>query len=473
MTIVLHNSYLTLPELFRVPHEAAHVPLPDLIVWNEPLAATLGVSSWQDDAAERFSGNRRARYSTPVALGYAGHQFGHFVPQLGDGRALLLGERIDEKGQRFDLQLKGSGRTAFSRGGDGKSPLGPVLREYLVSEAMHALGVPTTRSLAAVTTGETVLRETAQPGAVLTRVARSHLRVGTFELAAARGDHEALRALIDYACARHLGAESPSAMALFDYVVQAQAMLVAHWMAIGFVHGVMNTDNTAISGETIDYGPCAFLDEFVQDKVFSSIDQYGRYAYGQQPAIAAWNLSRLAGCLLLVHDDRATFEAVLGTFSARFRAAYEKHMAAKFGWSGFGDGDEELLSEWLGLLETHSLDYTRSWHTLAGLWHEDGRGDEDGSAAGKALREFAVRWRVRTRPEGEDALEKMRRANPIIIPRNHRIAHAIDAAEQGNLAPFHAFHTALRRPFDPGLLGSPFAEAPGPGEHVTRTFCGT
>lgn len=473
MAIVLHNSYLSLPESMRVPHEAAHVPAPSLIAWNEPLARQLGLTAWRDSAAERFSGNLRAKHSIPVALAYAGHQFGHFVPSLGDGRALLLGERIDPDGRRFDLQLKGSGRTAFSRGGDGKSPLGPVLREYLISEAMAALGVPTTRSLAAVATGEPVVRETSQPGAILTRVASSHLRVGTFEFAAARGDRGALEALVDFALRRHVPEPTSDvpALALFDYVVDAQARLTAQWMALGFVHGVMNTDNTTISGETIDYGPCAFLDEYAQGKVFSSIDVHGRYAYGQQASIAAWNLSRLAGCLLLIHDDRSVFEERIEGYFGTWEAAYMARMRARFGLLDDHEDDTALLKDWLDLLESNGLDYHVSWHDLA---------DRLGQVtvdAGDPISGFADRWSQRLlgadRAALADLRTRMASANPAVIPRNHQVALAIEHAEQGDFTTFFALDEALRRPFDPALVESSFAEPPEPSLRVTRTFCGT
>ena len=475
MAIGLQNSYLSLPPFLRVPHEAAHVPAPRLIAWNASIAESLGLEGWQHDAAERFSGNHRARFSTPVALAYAGHQFGHFVPQLGDGRALLLGERIDAQGRRFDIQLKGSGRTAFSRGGDGKSPLGPVLREYLVSEGMHHLGVPTTRALAAVTTGETVVRESAQPGAVLARIARSHLRVGSFEYVAARGDLDTLRALIDYAVARHVdddgqsGGEEP-ALRLFNHVVVAQAQLVAAWMALGFVHGVMNTDNTTISGETIDYGPCAFLDEFSRAKVFSSIDQHGRYAFDRQATIAAWNLSRLAGCLLLVHDERDAYERGIETFFDVWSARYRELMARRFGQTSFTSGQDDLVEDWLTLLEQHGLDYTLSWHRLSDHLAQEQVNSDDPISA------YADRWfgRLVGHADNVPAVRaRMAAANPVIIPRNHQIARAIEAAENGDFDPFHELRDVLTRPFDPLLATSAFAEAPLSSQRVTRTFCGT
>lgn len=468
MATPLHNSYLSLPDVLRVAQAPAAAPAPELIIWNHALAQELGLVSWQDDAAARCSGARLPRFATPVALAYAGHQFGQFVPQLGDGRALLLGERIDVHGVRRDLQLKGSGRTVFSRGGDGKSPLGPVLREYLVSEAMHVLGVPTTRSLAAVTTGVPVLRESLSPGAVLTRVARSHVRVGTFEFLAARGDAAGVAQLATFVAQRHaINVGDCAALAVFEHAVRVQAELVANWMALGFIHGVMNTDNTALSGETIDYGPCAFMDEFKRDKVFSSIDRFGRYAFDQQPVVGAWNLSRLASCLLMIHDDVAAFEAQLDNFLPTWQARYRAKLGAKLGLVDVSDDDAPLIEQWLELLEKRALDYTRSWHDLAATLH---------APAACPFGDVGERWRQRALGDGRSVAvvrSAMAAANPVVIPRNHLIENAISDAEGGDFTTFHALHDALARPFDAALAQTDWARAPQVQERVSQTFCGT
>ncbi|MEM6640212.1 MAG: YdiU family protein, partial [Pseudomonadota bacterium] len=449
-----------------------------LIAWNDSLAEDLGLADWRESALPVLSGNEVPRWSTPVALGYAGHQFGHFVPALGDGRAVLLGERIDASGRRMDLQLKGSGRTPFSRGGDGRAPLGPVLREYLVSEAMFALGVPTTRSLAAVTTGDRVVRETVESGAVLTRVADSHLRIGTFEFLAARGDRDGLAQLTHYALRRHAAddanREPHVALALFDHVADKQASLIARWMALGFVHGVMNTDNMAISGQTIDYGPCAFLDEFQRDKVFSSIDAHGRYAFSQQPVIGAWNLSRLAGCLMLLHDDRGAFEARLDAFLQTVQRASLAAMVERFGLSPEETDGNELVSDWYDALEADALDYTRSWHDLADAVAADPDRTTGRPADSAAMGDFLQKWGDQLR--GGDSIaaaQRIRAKAPVIIPRNHQIARAISDAQNGDFAHFHALREALQSPFDPLHYGTDLAEPPAPAQRVTRTFCGT
>jgi uncharacterized protein YdiU (UPF0061 family) len=467
------NSYLDLPDVLRVLQTPAPVPTPRLVAWNHDLAKELGLEDFSGDpkhAAQVFSGNLVPVDTQPVALAYAGHQFGHFVPQLGDGRAVLLGEVTDRNGVRFDVQLKGSGRTPFSRGGDGKSVLGPVIREYLVSEAMHRLGVPTTRALAAVTTGETIMRDSLQPGAVLTRVARGHVRVGTFEYLAARGDVDALGRLTDYVIERHfpdaVGAPSP-ALALFEKVTAAQASLVAHWMSLGFIHGVMNTDNTAISGETIDYGPCAFMDEFRHDKVFSSIDSYGRYAYQHQPLIATWNLSRLASCLLLLDDDRSAFETMLNRFESIYESHYHARMADKLGIDDFGPDDVVLLGQWLAFLEGQELDYSRSFRLLAGRVEDRGAPQFD---------EFEARWQERVTRSGRtaDAISSaMDAVNPWVIPRNHQIERAIVGAASGDFHVFHALRDALSHPFETQPGFEEFAEPPQVEQRITQTFCGT
>ena len=467
------NTYAGLPDRFYARVMPAVVPNPAMLAWNSQLAGDLGLGRLGDDSerlACLFSGNEVLPGAEPIALAYAGHQFGNFVPQLGDGRALLLGEVLDvDTGRRWDIQLKGSGQTPYSRRGDGKAAIGPVIREYLVSEAMHRLGVPTTRSLAAVTTGEEVLRDTRLPGAVLTRVASSHIRVGTFEYFAARRDRDALQRLTDYAIQRHypeVAEAAVPALAFFNRVVAAQARLVAHWMSIGFIHGVMNTDNTAISGETIDYGPCAFMDEFHYLKVFSSIDQFGRYAYGRQAAIAHWNLSRLADCLLL-DEHRAEFEQALDDFQDLFETQFLQRMAGKLGLQSVKEGDDALVTAWLQLLQDRELDFTQSFRVLA-----QRAGTDDTSMFG----EIEQRWRARLEQQPSDAngvKSQMNAVNPLYIPRNHQVERAIDAAVAGDMSVFEELQRVLQQPFDeqPGLEA--YAEPPHPAERVTQTFCGT
>ena len=464
-----------------VPWKAEEAPDPRLLVLNEPLAAELGL----DPASLRTSeglllltGNQVPPGATPVAQAYAGHQFGWYAPRLGDGRALLLGEIADVDGRLLDVHLKGSGHTPFARNGDGRAVVGPMLREFLVSEAMHALGIPTTRSLAVVATGRSVQRETLQPGAVLTRVASSHLRVGSFQYARATGNLDLLRRLADHAITRHCPtaakAERPY-LALFEAVVAAQAALVAQWMLVGFVHGVMNTDNMTISGETIDYGPCAFLEAFDPAAVYSSIDEGGRYAYGNQPVVAEWNLARLAEALLpLLHDgeEQAVELAVesLGAFRRQYSAAWSAGMAAKLGLSGGPDDDETsaLVDQLLTLLQEGQVDYTSLFRSLgpAARGHaESARGLFPDPAEFDA---WAVRWRAM----GPDAAA-MGRVNPVYIPRNHLVEEALAAATAGDLDPLHRLLAAVTAPYDerPGL--ERYAAAAPDGFGPYRTFCGT
>ncbi|MCW8906840.1 MAG: YdiU family protein [Sedimenticola sp.] len=471
----LTNSYAQLPEHFYANVQTAPVPEPRLLAWNEALASQLGLGGLGEDRerlAAIFSGNQPLPGGRSIALAYAGHQFGNFVPQLGDGRAALLAEAISPvDGRRYDIQLKGSGLTPFSRNGDGKSPLGPAIREYLVSEAMHRLGIPTTRSLAAVATGEPVFRENVEPGGVLTRVASSHIRVGTFEYFATRRDVEALQTLLDYTIQRHYpkaaSAEQP-ACAFFSEVVAAQARLVAHWMAIGFIHGVMNTDNCAISGETIDYGPCAFLDTFHIDKVFSSIDHQGRYAYGQQAHMAQWNLARLAECLMLIEGERETYEARLNAFQATFENHYFGLMGRKLGLEQPDpEQDKGLITGWLQHLQNEQLDYTLSFRQLAQRLSAN-----DPARFG----DFESQWlrRVDTQPGGrKQAASQMAVHNPLFIPRNHQVERAIRAAYNDDLSVFNQLQQVLSDPYreHPGLAR--YAEPPGEHEQVLETFCGT
>jgi uncharacterized protein YdiU (UPF0061 family) len=470
-SIPFDNSYARLPESFFASVAPDPIARPELLAWNRPLAESLGLEDLPDDADELariFAGTDPIQGSQPLAQAYAGHQFGGFTPQLGDGRAVLLGEIVDAAGERFDLQLKGSGRTPFSRGGDGKSWLGPVLREYILSEAMHRLGVPTTRALAAVATGETVYREEPLPGAVFARVAASHLRVGTFQFFAARQDAESVRTLADYAIGRHYpeaGAADERYLAFFRAVMARQAALIAHWMSLGFIHGVMNTDNTTISGETIDYGPAAYLDEFNFSKVFSSIDQQGRYAYGNQPAIAQWNLARLAETLLLLEVPVEALEAALAEYPELYQAQYLALMRPKFGLTDEQPDDAGLINDWLNHLEAGELDYTLSFRALA---------DRAGAADPPQFGEVEVRWRNRL---GAQPVEKtaalMNSVNPLYIARNHRVEQAIEQAVAGKLSIFEDLNRVLANPYQSQPGYEAYAEPPAPEERVTRTFCGT
>ncbi|WP_367159184.1 protein adenylyltransferase SelO [Kozakia baliensis] len=479
--MILTNSYTRLPERFFARSALTPVAAPHLIALNRPLAEELGLDAdWLagPEGLAMLSGSEMPEGTEPVALAYAGHQFGQFVPQLGDGRALLLGDVIDRHGVRRDVQLKGSGPTPFSRRGDGRAALGPVLREYLVSEAMAALGVPTTRALAAVTTGETVLRMTALPGAVLARVAASHLRVGTFQFFAVRDDLDGLRALRDYAIERHYPEAREAAnptLAFYDAVVNAQARLIARWMSLGFIHGVMNTDNTSISGETIDYGPCAFLDEYDPGKVFSAIDQGGRYAYANQPRIGMWNLARLAETLLpLIDEDAERAVAAAQESLSRFLNYYENahlaEMCAKLGLKTAEDGDKELIEGLFDLMAKSAADFTLTFRALS----ENPDSARALFSAPEDFEAWKARWKARLAREGtEDEARRaaMRAVNPAIIPRNHRIEEVIDAAVQReDFAPFEAMLAAVTTPYEER---PDYARPPSPQERVWETFCGT
>lgn len=485
-----------------VAWQPAHAPAPRVLFFNRPLAAELGpeiANLGDEQVAEFLSGNALPADAEPVAQAYAGHQFGFFAPQLGDGRALLLGELVDREGRRRDLAFKGSGRTPFSRGGDGKAAVGPMLREALVSEAMHALGIPTTRALAVVATGASVQREHPLPGAVLTRVAASHLRVGTFQFFAARGEHAMLQRLADYAIARHdpqLAGTPDRYLGLLGAVAARQARLVAQWMNVGFIHGVMNTDNMALSGETIDYGPCAFLEAWDPETVFSSIDQGGRYAYGRQPAIARWNLARLAEALLPLiagTGDEDALRAAAGPASevlARFPAQYEaallegQRLKLGLGAATAGDetGDTALVGQWLDLLRAAQADFTLAWRRLADAADGDEAPLRELLAAASGLDAWLDGWRERcradTRHGGPDARERarrMRRASPWLTPRNQRVEEVLRAAsEEGDLAPFAAMLAALRDPWTERPAASRYAEpAPAAFSRGYQTFCGT
>jgi uncharacterized protein YdiU (UPF0061 family) len=484
------NTYSALPANFFARVAPTPVTSPRLIKLNRPLAVHLGLDPdvlSTPEGAEILAGKRLPDGADPIAMAYAGHQFGHFVPQLGDGRAILLGEVIDADGVRRDIQLKGSGPTPFSRRGDGRAALGPVLREYIVSESMAALGIPTTRSLAAVVTGEIVMRETALPGAVLTRVASSHIRVGTFQFFASRGDTDGVRRLADHVIARHYpdaaNAERPYA-ALLAGVIGRQADLVARWLLVGFIHGVMNTDNSSISGETIDYGPCAFMDHYDPAAVFSSIDEQGRYAYANQPRIALWNLTRLAECLLpLFSDDKdraiAEAEGLLGAFAEKFTAAYQAGLRRKIGLFTTRDGDEALVQDLLDAMAQNQADFTLTFRRLADAALDS---ENDGAvsqlfADPAAFNEWATRWRQRTADEPQSTEERrtaMRAVNPAFIPRNHRIEAIIEAAvNRDDYAPFEQLLTVLAKPFDDQPDFAAYAEPPQPEQRVLQTFCGT
>jgi serine/tyrosine/threonine adenylyltransferase len=484
------SSYSSLPERFFARVQPTRVAAPHLIKLNPALAADLNIDLSGLDApalANLFSGNDLPPGTVPIAMAYAGHQFGHFVPQLGDGRAILIGEMRDRTGVLRDIQLKGCGRTPYSRSGDGRAALGPVLREYLVSEAMHALGIPATRTLAAVTTGESVQRETALPGAILTRIAASHVRVGTFEYFAARGDAAGTKILADYVIDRHyplcVHDKSPY-LALLKQVVSRQAALIAGWMNVGFIHGVMNTDNMAVSGETIDFGPCAFMDTFDPATVFSSIDERGRYAYANQPNAALWNLARFAETLLpLVDVDTpraigAATEAI-GTFGTLFNDSWLGGMRRKLGLSTSEHGDRQLAEDLLKAMHRNQADFTLSFRALCSA-ARDRQGD--GPLRAQFLNaldydEWALRWRARMSREAttlESRTESMQEANPAYIPRNHRVEQVIVAAvERSDFAPFEEFLEVLAAPYVERAALARYANPPQPQERVLQTFCGT
>jgi serine/tyrosine/threonine adenylyltransferase len=484
------NTYARLPEGFHVRLDPTPVEAPKLIALNRPLGAELGLNLDglnDDDIAKIFAGNRLPDGAEPLAMAYAGHQFGGFVPQLGDGRAILLGEVVDQTGIRRDIQLKGAGRTPFSRGGDGRAALGPVLREYLISEAMHALGIPTTRALAAVTTGERVYREGVLPGAVLTRIAQSHVRVGTFQYFAARGDTAATKRLADYVIKRHYpelqGTDRPY-HALLEAVLGRQAALVTKWLMVGFIHGVMNTDNTSIVGETIDFGPCAFMDSFDPMTKFSSIDEYGRYAFANQPAIAQWNLARLAEALLpLLADDTeqaiADANAIIQTFEPAFSAYWLDGMRQKLGLATREDADRTLIAELLDAMHRGQADFTLTFRHLADALEDEAQTSKvaDLFATPDAFTQWARTWRERLSRETtppHDRARAMRRISPAIIPRNHQVENALAAAiDHADLTPFAELHAALADPYTETPETAAFAAPPAPSDIPYRTFCGT
>ena len=464
------------------------VPTPQLVVLNPALADELRLDPAylrSADGVALLAGNATPEGTKPIAMAYAGHQFGHYSPRLGDGRALLLGELEDTQGVKRDVHLKGSGRTPYARRGDGKATLGPMLREYLIAEALHALSIPTTRALAVVSTGEQIVRQQLEPGAVLTRVATSHLRVGTFEYAARLGDPETLKRLMDHAIARHHAdaaqAERP-ALALLQAVSEAQASLVAHWMLIGFVHGVMNTDNTTISGESIDFGPCAFMDTYDPATVFSSIDEQGRYAYGNQAPVAQWNLTRFAETLLPLIDEDVDKAAELATgvldaFPGAFRGAFEQGMRAKLGLVGEREGDKDLVVGFLQLLRETRPDYTNSFRALATSLRDTAFPIHAVFSGHDDVGPWLERWRARIDEDARtpaETADAMDRVNPIYIPRNHLVEDALKAAALGDVGPFHALLAVVTDPFGEVEGRDAYAEpAPEAFNACFRTFCGT
>jgi serine/tyrosine/threonine adenylyltransferase len=485
------NTYARLPEAFYARVEPAPVRHPRILRLNRVLVSELGLDAHAlagQSGIDVLSGNRIAAGSEPLAMAYAGHQFGGFVPSLGDGRAVLLGEIIGRDGQRLDLHLKGSGRTPFSRDGDGRAPLGPVLREYIVSEAMAGLGVPTTRALALLATGERVFRERIEPGGILARVAASHVRVGTFEYFHQRGDEDSVRTLADYVIARHYPhcAEGDNPYRAFlDEVIARQADLISKWMLVGFIHGVMNTDNMSIAGETLDYGPCAFMDAYAADTVFSSIDYGGRYAYNQQPRIAYWNLAQFAQSLLPLLDaneDRAVASAgeALEAFETRFQSRFHAGIRAKIGLYEEHDADTELAFDLLQRMSSQGADFTNTFRGLCAA-AADGQGADHGVreqfANPGVFDEWARGWRQRLAAQGggPERRAAMRAVNPAYIPRNHRVQQAIDGAtsDEMNLQPLEDLLAVIGRPFDDQPENAEYARPPEPEEAVLRTFCGT
>lgn len=475
------NSYTKLPEAFFTPMSPTQVKSPEVVICNHALAHDMGLDFSRlasEDLAALFAGNKLPEDAAPIAQAYAGHQFGHFT-MLGDGRALVWGEHITPDGKRLDIQFKGSGRTPYSRGGDGRAALGPMLREYIISEAMHHLGIPTTRGLAVAKTGESVFRETPLPGAILTRVASSHIRVGTFEFAAAKGDPQLLQALLNYTIKRHytdLLASDNKPIALLKAVMANQADLIVHWMRTGFIHGVMNTDNMTLSGETIDYGPCAFMDEYDANTVYSSIDHMGRYAYANQAKIAQWNIARLAEVLLpLIHADMnkavKMAEEVINSFTDIYQDKWVSMMRGKLGLSGAQRSDELLISDLLEWMQNNRVDFTNTFRDLSQADKPVGR-----IYVQKSFSEWHARWkgRLQQNPESlEASIGLMRSHNPAVIPRNHKVEEVLETANKGNLKPFHALLNVLKDPYEHSDIPKSYQSPPLPHERVYQTFCGT
>ncbi len=508
MKIQFDNSYARLPEDFYSKTNPTPVERPELIKFNTKLAEELGLTSINPDglnALQVFAGNEIAQGSEPISMAYAGHQFGGFSPRLGDGRAVLLGEVIAPDETRYDFQLKGSGHTPWSRGGDGRSALGPVLREYLVSEAMAKLGVPTTRALAAVTTGEEVARNTLVPGGILTRIAKGFVRVGTFQYFSSQGNQEAIKQLADYEIDRHYpdakNADNPY-VAFFESVVDAQAKLIAKWMSLGFIHGVMNTDNMSIAGETIDYGPCAFMDEFSHNRLYSSIDHQARYAYGNQPKIGQWNLVRLAETLLPLFLDKEFInkeidetreatdeeaqavvkiaEDILSRYSDLYHQYWLENMSKKLGLSEEHEGDKELVNDLLNIMESNQADFTLTFFYLSQVGQlEQARAlfAKPDFPSTESFDEWVVKWQKRLQQESSNEKKYsaiMQTVNPVYIPRNHQIEAAIRAAEDHNdFSVFHTLHKVLEKPFELQAGKEVYMLPPEPEEVVHQTFCGT
>ena len=477
----LESTYAELPEVFFSKLSPTPVRQPEIIIFNQELADEIGLNLSDlsiNERTEFLSGNFVPKSLEPFAQAYAGHQFGNFT-MLGDGRAIVLGEHLTPSGQRLDLQLKGSGRTPYSRGGDGRAALGPMLREYIISEAMNAMGIPTTRSLAVVTTGEKVYRETELSGAILTRIAGSHIRVGTFEFASLQEDKTKTQALLDYLIDRHFPEikekENPP-LALLKAVINQQAELITEWMRVGFIHGVMNTDNMALSGESIDYGPCAFMDSFAPDTVFSSIDHKGRYAYANQPYIAQWNLARLAESLLpLMHGEREEIigmaENLLNSFEQVYKNKWLSMMGSKLGLSNAGKEDDKLITDLLDWMHKNSTDFTNTFRDLSKGGLPNGE-----LYTTQSFQAWHARWQDRLGQEKQDlksSFDLMRSVNPTVIPRNHKVEEALQASEKGDLVPFHNLLSALDKPYEDGEDLLPYQVPPKPGEKVLQTFCGT
>jgi len=499
MPINLSNSYLALGENFSQQNMPAPVAEPVLLLWNEALAQTLTIPFSKDNDAELlaqyFSGNQLFDGSKPLSQAYSGHQFGHFNPQLGDGRAHLLGEIVNDTGQVKDIQLKGSGTSHFSRSGDGRCALGPALREFIMSEAMYALGVPTTRCLAVVATGEAVYRERPYAGAVVTRVASSHIRVGTFQYFAARKDYKSLKALVDFACQRHFpevtiidaGIEpdaseqdsSSQVLSFFDAVLAKQIPLVLAWLRVGFIHGVMNTDNTAISGETIDFGPCAMMNDYHRDTVFSSIDRNGRYAFGEQMTIMQWNMTRLAETLLpLLSDDQEQaiekIEPLLAKFHQNLMRGYFVMMANKIGIETLIDNDDDLITDLIELLEAEKLDYTQTFVKLTYA----AKNNENHHELKASLGSWFEQWQQRISLDKDAAFQLMRKNNPLVIPRNHHVEVILASSqasyeEKGDLSALHDFLAVLKQPYTQLAKTVDYQDAPSDGDENYHTFCGT
>ncbi|MDG1325283.1 MAG: YdiU family protein [Opitutales bacterium] len=477
----LESTYSDLPPVLFSQLSPTPVSQPKLVIFNEKLAEEIGLNlsgMSMKDRTGLFAGNLVPEGTEPFAQAYAGHQFGNFTV-LGDGRAIVLGEHLTSSGKRIDLQLKGSGRTPYSRGGDGRAALGPMLREYIISESMHALGIPTTRSLAVVSTGETVYRETELPGAILTRIAGSHIRVGTFEFASLQGDKAITQALLNYLIDRHfpeIKEKENQPFALLEAVIHQQAELITHWMRVGFIHGVMNTDNMALSGETIDYGPCAFMDTFAPDTVFSSIDHKGRYAYANQPYIAQWNLARLAESLLPLIEGKkeeaiAMAEDLLNSFEQVYKKKWLSMMRSKLGLLLAEKEDEKLITDLLDWMHGSQSDYTNTFRDLSNSALFTGE-----LYASENFQNWHSRWQMRLEKEEQDresSNAQMGSVNPSVIPRNHKVEEALQAGEQGDFKPFHDLINAMKEPYEGGEHLLPYQAPPEPGEKVLQTFCGT